>query len=123
MTRLLLLLISCAGLSATIYGQAAPKVERDIPYAEPKNERQLLDMYAPPSASNAPVVVAVHGGVWMRGSKNEVHHNPSAFVEKGFVFVPVNYRFIPNVPMETIVRDVAKATGWVYANIARYGGD
>jgi acetyl esterase/lipase len=59
----------------------------------------------------------------MRGSKKEVDHKPAAFVAKGFVFVPVNYRFVPHVRMETIVRDVAKATGWVHANIRRYGGD
>src|SRR5688572_3565713 len=100
-----------------------PRVQRDIAYAEPKNERQLLDVYAPATGSNLPVVVWVHGGGWMRGSKNEVDQKPAAFVEKGFVFVPVNYRFIPNVTMDLIVRDVAKAAGWVHANIARHGGD
>ena len=32
------------------------------------DERQLLDVYAPPSGSNLPVVVWVHGGGWMRSS-------------------------------------------------------
>ena len=59
----------------------------------------------------------------MRGSKEAVDHKPAAFVEKGFVFIPVNYRFVPDVKMGTIIRDVAKATGWVHRNIARYGGD
>ena len=59
----------------------------------------------------------------MRGSKEEVDSKPVAFVEKGFVFVPVNYRFVPAVDMGTIVRDVAKAVGWVHANITRHGGD
>lgn len=103
--------------------QTAPRVERDIPYAQPKNERQLLDVFAPASGSNLPVVVWVHGGGWMRGSKAEVDSKPAAFVEKGFVFVPVNYRFVPHVTMDVIVRDVAKSVGWVRANIARYGGD
>ncbi len=103
--------------------QTTPRVHRDIAYAEPRNERQLLDVFAPPTGSNLPVVVWVHGGGWMRGSKNEVDHKPSAFVEKGFVFVPVNYRFVPNVTMDVIVRDVAKSVGWVHANIARHGGD
>jgi arylformamidase len=103
--------------------QTAPRVQRDVAYAEPRNERRLLDVYAPPSGSSRPVVVWVHGGGWMRGSKNEVAHKPAAFVEKGFVFVPVNYRFIPDVTMDTIVRDVAKSVGWVHANISRHGGD
>lgn len=104
-------------------GQPAPRVERNIAYAMPRNERQLLDVFAPAGAAKAPVVVWVHGGGWMRGSKEEVDHKPKAFVERGYVFVPINYRFVPHVTMENIARDVAKATGWVHRNIARYGGD
>lgn len=120
MTLRLALLGGCVGL---VFAQTAPRITRDIAYAEPKSERQLLDVYAPATGSNLPVVVWVHGGGWMRGSKNEVDHKPQAFVERGFVFVPMNYRFIPHVTMDVIVRDVAKATGWVHANISRYGGD
>jgi arylformamidase len=124
MNRLFPYLILCAAFTpAVLPAQTTHRVERDIAYAEPKNERQLLDVYAPPTGSNLPVVVWVHGGGWMRGSKNEVGQKPAAFVEKGFVFVPMNYRFIPQVTMDTIVRDVAKSVGWVHANIARYGGD
>ena len=112
-----------ASICAVAAGQTTPRVERDIAYAEPRNERQLLDVFAPAAGSNLPVVVWVHGGGWMRGSKNEVDHKPAAFVEKGFVFVPVNYRFVPAVIMDTIVRDVAKAVGWVHKNIAQRGGD
>lgn len=110
-------------LSLLLSAQTAPRIERDIPYAQPKNERQLLDIYTPAAGSNLPVVVWVHGGGWMRGSKAEVDSKPAAFTQKGFVFVPVNYRYFPNVTMDNIVRDVAKATGWVHANIARYNGD
>ena len=33
-----------------------PQVHRDIGYAEPKNERQTLDVYAPKEGKNHPVV-------------------------------------------------------------------
>ncbi|MGH9657085.1 MAG: alpha/beta hydrolase, partial [Bryobacteraceae bacterium] len=124
MHRFFLFATSCAAfIPVAARAQTLPRVERDIAYAEPKNERQLLDVYTPPTGSNLPVVVWVHGGGWMRGSKSEVDGKPAAFVEKGFVFVPVNYRFVPHVIMDTIVRDVAKSVGWVHANISRYGGD
>ena len=116
----LLLLVVVAGMMAA---QSTPRVQRDIAYTEPKNERQLLDVYAPATASNFPVVVWVHGGGWMRGSKTEVDRKPEAFVGKGFVFVPMNYRFVPAVAMGDIVQDVAKAVGWVHKNISRHGGD
>ena len=48
---------------------------------------------------------------------------PKLFVENGFVFVSTNYRLLPSVDMETIIRDVAKSIGWVRTHIAEYGGD
>ncbi len=44
-------------------------------------------------------------------------------MDKGYVFVSTNYRLLPKVDMETIVRDVAKAIHWVHDHIAEYGGD
>ena len=52
-----------------------------------------------------------------------MHAKPKAFVDKGYVFVSTNYRLLPNVDMETIVRDVAKSIHWVHDHIAEYGGD
>ena len=124
MNRLLSFLVLCAASAPLVAtAQTTPRIERDIAYVEPRNERQLLDVYAPSAGSNLPVIVWVHGGGWMQGSKSAVDQKPAAFVEKGFVFVPMNYRFVPQVTMDTIVRDVAKSVGWVHANIARYGGD
>jgi acetyl esterase/lipase len=113
LVRLLLPLALLAPLSA----------QRNIPYAQPANERQLLDVFAPARGAGHPVAVWIHGGGWMRGSKEEVGHKPAAFTAQGMVFVPINYRFVPHVPMEDIVRDAARAVAWVHANIAKHGGD
>ena len=43
--------------------------------------------------------------------------------ERGFVFVSTNYRLLPDVEMDVLIRDVAKSLGWVHKNIAKYGGD
>ncbi len=120
-TRRLVSLLVSAGLVAA--SAAEMRVERDVAYAEPRNERQLLDVYAPASGTKMPVVVWVHGGGWVTGSKAMVAEKPAAFNGKGLVFVAMNYRFVPAVQMGDIVRDVAKSVGWVRANIARYGGD
>jgi len=101
----------------------AQDVKRDIPYADPPQERQVLDVYSPPGAKNLPVVFWIHGGGWQTGDKKDVQLKPQAFTEKGFVFVSTNYRLLPAVDMGTIVRDVAKAVRWVHDHIAEYGGD
>ena len=45
----------------------AENVKRNIPYAEPANERQMLDVYAPENAKNLPVIFWIHGGGWQGG--------------------------------------------------------
>jgi acetyl esterase/lipase len=101
----------------------AQDVKRDIPYAAPAQERQVLDVYSPAHASNLPVVFWIHGGGWQTGDKSSVQIKPQAFMHKGFVFVSTNYRLLPNVDMGTIVRDIAKSIRWVHDHIADYGGD
>jgi acetyl esterase/lipase len=102
---------------------SAQKSTNDIPYADPAHERQVLDVYAAADASNLPVVFWIHGGGWVTGDKTEVHIKPRVFSERGFVFVSTNYRLLPDVQMEEIIRDVAKALGWVHKNIRQHGGD
>jgi acetyl esterase/lipase len=103
---------------------AEPKVHRDLAYSEPTNGRQTLDVYAPPEGRGHPVVVWVHGGGWQAGDKAEVHTKPQAFVAKGFVFVSVNYRLLPDrVTIRQMAQDVAKAVRWVHDHAQGYGGD
>jgi arylformamidase len=98
-------------------------VKRNIPYADPAHQRQVLDVYSPPGAKNRPVVFWIHGGGWQTGDKSEVQRKPQAFVDRGFVFVSTNYRLLPDVDMATIVRDIARSIRWVHDHIAEHGGD
>jgi acetyl esterase/lipase len=119
MKHLFALLIAFAFLSAA----RAQDVKRDIPYADPADEHQVLDVYSPRDAKDLPVVFWIHGGGWQTGDKSDVKAKPQAFAEKGFVFVSTNYRLLPSVDMATIVRDVARSIRWVHDHIAEHGGD
>jgi arylformamidase len=101
----------------------AQNLKSDIPYADPADERQVLDVYAPDGAKNLPVVFWIHGGGWQTGDKTDVQIKPRVFAERGFVFVSTNYRLLPHVEMDVLIRDVAKSLGWVHKNIAGHGGD
>jgi acetyl esterase/lipase len=102
---------------------AEPKVYRDLPYAEPKNERQTLDVYAPTEGKNHPIVFWIHGGGWHGGDKKDMNQKPKAFVQKGYVFVATNYRFVPKVTVKEMTGDIAKAIRWVHDHAKDYGGD
>lgn len=109
--------------SALLSASQAENVTRDIPYSEPANERQTLDVHAPDGAKNLPVVFWIHGGGWQAGDKADVKTKPRTFMDKGFVFVSTNYRLLPDVDMGTLIGDVAKSFRWVRDHIAEYGGD
>lgn len=113
----LLLALACTSIA---FGQMTT---RNLPYADPAHERQVLDVYAPAGAKDLPVVFWIHGGGWQAGDKGGVQEKPRAFTSRGFVFVSTNYRLLPAFDMETIVRDIARSLRWVHAHIAEHGGD
>jgi len=116
------ILLLLAAPLALLAADLAP-VHRDVPYAPAAAPRQVLDIYAPPGARDLPVVFWIHGGGWQAGDKNLVQEKPRAFTARGFVFVATNYRLLPAVEMTALTDDVARALGWVHANIAAHGGD
>jgi arylformamidase len=120
MKHLTSLLVGCAAILPAAQAQI---LKSDIPYTDSTDKLQTLDVYTKDGAKNLPVIVWIHGGGWQTGDKAQVKEKPKAFVDKGFVFVSVNYRLLPAVDMTTIVRDVAKSVHWVHDHIAEYGGD
>src|ERR1700736_5973142 len=72
----------------------AQDVKRNIPYAEPAHERQVLDVYAPHHAKNLPVVFWIHGGGWQTGGDRTGGHGRLAgYVAGGeYAGVSVGYR-------------------------------
>jgi arylformamidase len=123
--------VAAIAFSAISAFAADPIVHRDLAYAEPRNARQTLDIYAPAEGTNHPVAIWIHGGGWMYGDKadlqsgasDKVIRKPHAFAEKGFVFVSIGYRLMPEVTLAQIAGDVAKAIAWVHAHAREYGGD
>jgi acetyl esterase/lipase len=100
-----------------------PRVHRGLPYASTKNERQTLDVHAPSKGDHRPVVVWIHGGGWRAGDKASVQKKPRAFVDRGYVFVSTNYRFVPQVTVKEMAGDIARAIRWVHDHARKYGGD
>ena len=114
-------------LSAVLLPQiaSAQKKIADVPYLDGGHDRHLLDIYTPekPSDKPLPVMFWIHGGGWQVGNKDDVALKPKVLTERGFVFVSTNYRLLPEVTMDVLIRDVAASFGWVHRNIAKYGGD
>lgn len=82
-----------------------------------------LDVYGPPPAKKAPVVVFFYGGRWTEGSKEQYKFAGQALASEGFVAVLPQYRHYPAVKFPAFVEDAAKAVRWTHDNAARYGGE
>ncbi len=114
-------------LSALLLPQiaSAQKKIANVPFLDGGHERHLLDIYTPekPTDKKLPVMFWIHGGGWQAGNKDDVALKPQVLTERGFVFVSTNYRLLPEVTMDVLIRDVAASFGWMHRNIAKYGGD
>ncbi|MCW1429817.1 carboxylesterase/lipase family protein [Novosphingobium sp. JCM 18896] len=89
-----------------------------------------LNVWAPEEAAGRPVMVFVHGGGFVIGSKDAAVHDGSAFARSGVVCVAINYRLgidgflpVPGAPTNLGLRDILFALRWVQDNIANFGGD
>ncbi|QDV45863.1 Carboxylesterase [Stieleria neptunia] len=98
-------------------------VRRDIAYVDSGHARQKLDVYAPTEGEDHPIAFWIHGGGWQKGDKAGVQRKPQAFVEKGMVFISINYRFVPAVTVEEMTGDIAKAIKWGHDHADDFGGD
>lgn len=117
-------ILSVGVLMAHISVQTDLKARMDVPYAGNDNPRQTLDVYSPANAKGAPVVFWIHGGGWQAGSKKDVQLKPGAFTEKGFVFVSVNYRLLPEAQsIHQMAGDLARALRWVCDHAGEIGAN
>lgn len=89
-----------------------------------------LNVWAPSEANGAPVMVFIHGGGFVVGSKDAAVHDGTAFAASGVICVAINYRMgidgflpVPGAPTNLGLRDMLFALGWVQRNIAAFGGD
>ncbi|MEM9018670.1 MAG: alpha/beta hydrolase, partial [Verrucomicrobiota bacterium] len=97
------------------------KMHRDLAYGE--HERNRLDLYEPPQASSAPIMVYVHGGGWRKGDKSRVGEKAEFFTKRGWVFASVNYRLLPDGAHPSNVNDVAAAIAWIHGNADEFGAN
>ena len=98
------------------------QTHKDIEYARIGEHSLLLDLYLPKKKTEKrlPVIMWVHGGAWIAGSKKRC---PVRMVEKGYVVASINYRLSTVAAFPAQIHDCKAAVRWLRANTAKYGLD
>lgn len=98
----------------------------NVPYG--KHPKQVLDFYKAESDKPTPLVLFIHGGAWMAGSKDRV--GVAGYLRAGISVVSVEYRFIPeatadgeNPPVNGPLSDAARALQFVRSKAAEWNID
>lgn len=117
------------------FGPACPQPERrDRPggVGATAEDCLYLNVWAPPDAADAPVMVWIHGGAFRLGAGSQPFYDGSSFAANGVILVTFNYRlgrfgFFAHPSLEENgnfgLMDQAAALAWVQDNIAAFGGD
>lgn len=84
---------------------------------------QVLDVYAPPDAHNAPVLVFWHGGGWTNGYRDYVRFMAPVVTGLGMVLVAPGYRLVPEHRMPAPMDDALAALAHVHRHAASWGGN
>lgn len=90
------------------------------------HKRQVFDFWRAPGTKNAPVLVFIHGGGWLGGSKD---HYPGfrAMVDRlhrrGISVANVNYRLSSDKPLPAPVHDAARAIQMLRSKAKEWGID
>lgn len=102
-----------------------PEVERinDLSYG-PDPKWQLLDIYLPKKRTGkVPVIISIHGGGWVYGTKETYQFYGLSLAKEGFAFVNFNYRLAPDVHFPSEMDDVNRLMHWVADHGAEYDLD
>lgn len=100
---------------------AAPRIDKDIEYAQVAGESLRLDLYRPESSTNAPLLVWLHGGAWENGSKEQMPL--TALVDRGYAIASVEFRPASRAPFPGQIHEIKAAIRFLRSAAERYGYD
>jgi acetyl esterase/lipase len=96
----------------------------DLVYKKIQDRELKLDLYLPKNRPGLkPAVIVVHGGGWLKGSKEQFRPMAIELARRGFVAATVEYRLGTESRFPAAVQDCNGATQFLRANATKYGID
>lgn len=100
----------------------------DIVYGDAKKylRYQKLDVYRPKGVEGKlPVIVSVHGGAWVYGTKETYQFYTMQLARQGFAVINFSYRLAPENRFPAMLEDTQKVFEWLSdsSNAEKFGFD
>jgi arylformamidase len=92
----------------------------DLRYGEMPGE--TIDLF-PSRRGDGSCMMFIHGGYWRSLDKRDFSFLAPAFVTGGISLAVVNYDLCPKVSMDEIVRQMLRASRWLWLHAEEYGMD
>ena len=97
---------------------------RDIPYLATGDPAHRLDVYRPTNQPGPlPVIINIHGGGLVMGSKEFNRHFCAILCKLGFVVFTPEYRLAPEVTVFDQLQDITYAMKFIDQYASEYGAD
>lgn len=100
------------------------KVYSDLSYIDDNKWQHQLDVYTPEeNTAHLPIIIDIHGGGWMYGTKKINKYYNMVLASKGYTVFSINYTLIPEAEIETQLQECMLAFEWIKAHASEYNGD
>ncbi len=83
---------------------------------------ETMDLF-PARKGDGSCMMFIHGGYWRSLDKQDFSFLAPAWVDAGVSLAVVNYDLCPSVSIEEIVRQMLRASRWLYLNAEQFGMD
>ncbi|NRA36909.1 MAG: alpha/beta hydrolase [Planctomycetes bacterium] len=93
----------------------------DVVYGSVNGAALIADIAWPESDEPLPVIISVHGGRWIRGTRHDnAAIDVKAWAAKGFFAMCIDYRLVTCTPAPACYQDVICAIRWAHAQAETY---
>ncbi|MFR0713592.1 alpha/beta hydrolase [Enterobacterales bacterium BD_CKDN230030183-1A_HGKHYDSX7] len=116
------------GFEKTInsYGEISEQVKKQFQFQTLQygnKQSEVMDVFTVDSERPAPIHVFIHGGAWRMLSKDTSAGPAPVFVDKGGIYIALNFDNIPATTLPGMVEQCRRALSWIYNNAETFGGD
>ncbi|MFH1538712.1 MAG: alpha/beta hydrolase [bacterium] len=100
------------------------EIIKDVQFYEASGIPLKADVFVREGEGPFPIVVAVHGGGFVRGDKEDIARQCRTIAEAGYVVFDANYRTLSmGVFFPAFIKDVHTAAKWIKKHAGEYRGD